>query len=235
DFQMTEPVQARTLGLVTGLGMGAGIHYYRSLVNAHVARGAAPRIVMVHADVRQVMDLAAGGEVRQLALYLNGLLGQLSGAGAEVATIPAFTPQICAEELSAITPLPLISLLDAIVAEVDRRQLQRVCIFGARVTMQTKLFGRLENRTEVVPLRPDEFDLVNAAYAKIVGAEHASPGDYELLRGLAHALVLRERLDSVVLAGTDFSLVFPHGNTDFPNLDGARVHLDAVMRELLPG
>lgn len=125
-----------TLGLVAGLGVGAGIFYYRALVNAHLARGLSPRILMAHADVRKVMGLAAARETRQLADYLAGLLHQLAGGGAQIATIPAFAPQVCARELAAITPIPLISLLDAIAAEVERRHLRRVAIFGTRVTMQ---------------------------------------------------------------------------------------------------
>ena len=73
-----------------------------------------------------------------MADYLGGLLGQLAGAGAQVATIPAFSPQVCARELEAKTPLPLISLLDAILDEVARRKLARVAVFGARVTMETE-------------------------------------------------------------------------------------------------
>jgi aspartate racemase len=107
--------ESRTLGLVAGLGMGAGVFYYRSLVEAHLARGLSPLLVMIHADVRHVMGLAEGRESRKLAEYLAGLLRRLAAAGADVATIPAFSPQICAEELETLTPLPLISVLDAIV------------------------------------------------------------------------------------------------------------------------
>src|SRR5215831_4365946 len=109
-----------TFGLVAGLGMGAGIFYYRSLVAGHLARGLSPRIMMVHADVRRVQTHAAARETRLLATYLAGLLRQLADGGAQIGTIPAFSPQICAEELAQMTPLPLVSLLDVIVAEVER-------------------------------------------------------------------------------------------------------------------
>ena len=69
------------IGLVAGLGMGAGIFYYRSLVKAHLARGLSPNILMVHADVRRVMGHAAARETQKLAAYLTGLLHQLSGGG----------------------------------------------------------------------------------------------------------------------------------------------------------
>ena len=220
-----------TFGIVAGLGMGAGIFYYRSLVNAHLARGLSPRILMVHADVRRVMAHAAARETRLLATYLAGLLRQLADGGAQLATIPAFSPQICAQELAEMTPVLLVSLLDVIVAEVERRNLQRLSIFGTRVTMETNLFGRLQH-VEVVSPSPEEIDLVANTYVRIVEDEQASQHDYENLRVLAHTLIHRERLDAILLAGTDLSFVFNPENTDFPHLDGARVHIDAIMRRL---
>lgn len=221
------------LGLVTGLGMGAGIFYYRSLVQAHLTRGISPNILMVHANVRRVMGHAAARETRELATYLAGLLRQLAGGEAEIAAIPAFSPQICAQELAEMTPLPLISLLDVIVAEIERRKLQRVSIFGARVTVETKLFGALQNVDLITPA-PGEVDLVSNIYVRLVEQERASEGDYATLRALAHTLIARERLDAILLAGTDLSCVFNPENTDFPHVDGARTHIDAIMRTLVP-
>lgn len=230
---MTQELQPRTFGLVAGLGVGAGIFYYRSLVNAHLARSLTPQILMVHADVRRVMRLAAARQTQELATYLTGLLRQLAGGGAQIATIPAFSPQICARELAEMTPLPLISLLDAIVAEVELRKLQRVAIFGARVTIETKLFGSLPN-VDVISPSSSEMDLVSKMYSRIVEDERASSEDYETLRTLAHTLIDRERLDAILLAGTDLSFVFNPDNTDFPHLDGARTHLAAIMHPLAP-
>ena len=147
------PDQPKTLrfGLIAGLGVGAGIFYYRSLVDAHLAMGLSTSILMVHADVRRVMAHAGARETQELASYLSSLLRQLADGGAQIATIPAFSPQICVRELAEITPLPLIDLLDAIVAEIDRRKIRRLSIFGARVTMETKLFGKLPNLEVVTP------------------------------------------------------------------------------------
>ena len=187
---------------------------------------------MVHADVRRVMGLAAARETQKLADYLTVLLQQLANGGAKVATIPAFSPQVCAAELAASSPLPLINILDVIVEEVVRRRLQRIAIFGAGVTMETRLFGRLENLTEVVSLLAQERGRLSEIYVRIVEAEQASREDYETLRDLAHTLIERERLDAILLAGTDFSFVFNPENTDFPCLDGARVHIDAIMGQI---
>ena len=74
-------MQTRTFGLVSGLGVGAGMFYYKALVDAHLALGLSPRLLTVHADVRYVMSQAAARETRQLAEYLAGLLQQLASGG----------------------------------------------------------------------------------------------------------------------------------------------------------
>jgi aspartate racemase len=139
---------------------------------------------------------------------------------------------VCATELGAITPLPLINVLDAISAEVKSRQLRRVALFGARVTMETQLFGRLQG-VDVVTARPEEVDRIAAIYVRVVEEAQASDDDYNGLRSLAHTLIEREKLDAIVFAGTDLAFVFDPANTDFPHLDGARVHIKAIMSELV--
>ncbi len=225
---------ARTLGLVAGLGVGAGIFYYRSLVRAHLAQEVSPHIIMVHADVREVTSLAQARQKQQLAQYLAGLLRQLANAGAEVATIPAFTPEICAAELLELTPLPLISLLDAILAETQRQRLRRVAILGARVTMETELFGRLQGMAEVVSLSSAKTEKLGAIYAQIVQNESATPEQVETLMSAARELI-DGGADAILLAGTDLSFVLHPEAIDFPHLDGARIHIAEIMRQLTAG
>lgn len=208
--------------------------YYRSLVAAHLERGLSPRLLMVHADVRQTMRLAQERKVDELAAYLAGLLTQLAAGGCTIATIPAFSPQVCAKELAAKTPLPLIGLVETAVAEVSRRGFRRIAVFGARVTMETKLFGALSDQAEViVPPGPD-LDLISETYKNIVERESATAQEVASLRALAQRLIDKERLDAILLAGTDWSFVFNAQNAGFPHIDGARTHIEAIMRELAP-
>lgn len=230
---MEAATETPTFGLVAGLGVGAAMFYYKALVDAHLARGLTPRLLMVHADVRFVLAQAAARQTAGLAEYLAGLLQQLARGGAEIATIPAFAPQVCAAELAAITPLPLVSLLDAIAEEVARKRFRRVAIFGARVTMETQMFGRLGNIEVAMPAL-EEMDVIAALYTRVAEEARASEEDFNRVRTLAHRLIERERLDGIVLAGTDFAFVFNPDNTDFPSVDGARTHVEAIMRRIAP-
>jgi aspartate/glutamate racemase len=42
-------------------------------------------------------------------------------------------------------------------------------------------------------------------------------------------------VDAIMLAGTDLALIFNETNTDFPHIDCARVHIQAILRVLGEG
>ena len=221
-----------TFGMVAGLGIGAGIFYYRALVNAHLAKGLVPHIVMVHADAQKVMSLANAREASQLAGYLTTLLRQLAGGGAHIATIPAFAPQLCAEELAAQSPFPLISLLDATVDEVQHRRLTRVAVFGARVTMETALFGQLRSVADVIPLR---FQRARPSQPYL---RKCRQGGESTSRPTGNSPKPGTRADRTRKAGRNLdrrhrlSFVLDPETAGFPHVDGARAHIDAIMRVL---
>jgi aspartate racemase len=219
------------LGLIGGLGVGATVYYYRELVKAHAARGCVPNLLIVHADVNRVLQYAATGDVAQMAEYLLVLIRRLEAAGAKVAAIPAITPHICEPELSPRSPIPLVSLVDEIVGEVRRRELRRVALFGTRFTIETGLFGRLK-AADVVSPTTSEIEFIHQAYLQIVNSGSGTEEQYQGLRQVAHTLLERENVDAIILAGTELSLIFNEANLDFPHIDGSRLHLDAIMRQL---
>lgn len=107
--------------------------------------------------------------------------------------------------------------------------LHRVALFGTRFTVSTSMFGQLPGIDVVMPA-PDEIDSIHNAYLQIVDAGRGSTQQYDTLRRIAHTLREREKVEAIVLAGTELSLVFNEANTDFPHIDGARLHLQAIMR-----
>lgn len=217
--------------MIGGLGVGATIYYYQELVKAHLERGQVANLLILHADVNLVLECAAAGEISRMAEYFLQLIKRLSAAGAEFIAIPATTPHLCAPELMKRSPIPLVSLVDEIVREVDHRRLKRVALFGTRFTMETELFGRLKG-VDVVAPKPAEIDFIHQTYIELVNAGSGMEQQYRGLHQLAHTLIERDGIEAIILAGTELSLVFNRDNTDFPHIDGARLHLEAIMEQL---
>jgi aspartate racemase len=222
----------RCIGLIGGLGVGASVYYYQELAKAHAARGRVLNLVMVHADVDRVLGAVAAGDRDGLASYLAGLIERLKSAGAEFAVVPAVAPHIAIDELIPLSPLPIVNLVAELRREVEARQLHRVALFGTRFAIESKLFGQLD-QIDVVTPHPDEVDYIHATYLQLVGTAAGLDAQRDVLCRLAHTLMERDRIQAVILAGTELALVFDENNTDFPNISGARVHLHAILRQAL--
>jgi aspartate racemase len=93
------------------------------------------------------------------------------------------------------------------------------------------MFGQLSG-VEIVKPTPIEIDAIHETYVQLAKDGAGSAEQYDRLRRIAHTLCERDGVDAIVLAGTDLSLLFNPTNTDFPHIDGARVHIAAIMRRL---
>jgi aspartate racemase len=220
------------LGLIGGLGVGATVHYYQELVKAHAVRGLTMRLLIAHADVNRVLSYVRDGKIAELAEYLASLVRQLQGGGADIAAVSAITPHICVSELIRLSPLPLVNLVAQVADEIRRRGLKRVALFGTRFVMESALFGQLAGVAEVIQPAPGEIDSIHEIYLQLVGDAAGSERQFRALTEIAKALCARDGAEAIVLAGTELSLVFNEGNTDFPHVDCAKLHIEAMMRRM---
>jgi aspartate racemase len=233
---MTEPkpLQKKTccLGLLGGLGVGAAIHYYKELALAVERQGRALDLVMAHAQTSRVFEYVDAGDREGLGAYLNGFIVRLQAAGAEFAVIPAATPHYCIRELVVISPLPVLSIFEPLNREIAARAIRRVSVFGTRQVMRSSLYGQAEG-VEVVPHPGEEVEAIHTIYQTLLETASGAEQQHRELTALAHAVLDRDRVDAIVLAGTDLTLVFNETNTDFPYLDCAGLHLRAIEARLL--
>jgi aspartate racemase len=58
--------------------------------------------------------------------------------------------------------------------------------------------------------------------------------DRQPLTFLARRLIERDGVEAIVFAGTDLALLFNESNTPFPFIDCAQLHIEAIMKRLLP-
>jgi aspartate racemase len=208
---------ARQFGMIGGLGPGATVHYYKEL-----SRLDAGEFFVIQADMQRALSHVQRGDRTGLADYFARLIDRLARGGAELAAISAITPHICIRELEKISALPLVNIIETIGAEIRTRGYRRVALFGTRYVVESRMFGMLEGVDVIVPAQVDD---IHAAYVRTV--EGGTEGRAILSR-IAHELPV----DAVVLAGTDLALIFDETNIDFPHIDGAKVHIQEIMRRL---
>jgi aspartate racemase len=217
----------RCLGLIGGLGVGATTWYYEKLFEAHESSGRRLNLVMAHAETSRVFDFVRAGDPLGLAAYLADFIGRLKAAGATIATIPSVTPHFCIRELAPISPLPVVDIIATLSSEIRSRGLKRLALFGTQFVIESALFGLVPEAEFVLP-RPPEIDIIHDTYNDLLKTRKASPQQHSAMTALAHTLMGRDKVDAIVFAGTDLKSLFDERNTDFPHVDCAALHLNAI-------
>ncbi len=230
---MNAPVPA-CIGLIGGLGPGAGIHYYNALLATHAARSTTLDLVMVHADMPRSLDFVSAGDLTGLANYLAGQIGRLKAAGAQIAVIPAVTPHICEALLLERSPLPLVSMIGVARDALAAQGLRRIALFGTRFTVESDMFDRLPDY-EVVRPSPEEIAAIHGVYTEIVATGAGTQAHAQTLRQIANRLIADEGAGAIVVAGTDFALLPDGAWAGCPTVDCARLHIEETTRRALDG
>jgi aspartate racemase len=223
--------QSKHFGLVGGLGVGATSLYYQAIAAACAQRNIVPRLTMANAHAPTALALVQAGRIEDLAAYLAGFVGELAASGAGFFAIPAITPHICLAELKRQVALPIVDILEVTAERLRDRRLSRIALFGTKFTIDRNLFGALD-AFDVVHPGDDEVDEIHRIYLGLATEGRISADDEARLRDLAHTLCRRDRVEAIVLAGTDLNLVFNEANAGFPAVDCAAAHIDAIVAQM---
>ena len=218
----------RCLGLIGGIGVGATVFYDRALATAFEEEGEPLRLLLAHADMQRVLGHVRAGEIAELAGYLGDLMASLRAGGAEIGAISAATPHICVDEVTARSRLQLVSLVDALDAEIGRQGVRRVALFGTRFVVESDMFGRITN-AQVVRPKPDEIEMIHTVYSSVAAEGRISPDGFKELMAIARTLHERDDVEKIVIAGTDLSTIFGEEDSPFPSIDCSSVHVRAIV------
>ena len=124
-------------------------------------------MLIAHADIERVYAAVNAKDFDGLARYFAGLIAEMAAGGAEFTAIVAATPHICARELAALSPLPLINMLTEVRQAVHAQGLKRVALLGTRFTIETRMFGCLDDIEMIMP-DGDEIERIHELYKDFV-------------------------------------------------------------------
>jgi aspartate racemase len=229
----------KTLGIVGGLGPESTIEYYRLLIAGWRERrpdGTHPQLVINSIDVNKVLALAGKGKREDLAEYLLEALAQLDRAGCDFAILAANTPHIVFDEVAARSPLPLINIVQATCDFAKLHGLKKLGLFGTLSTMQGGFYQSVFAKAGVEVIIPDT-EQQNCVHEKYVGELVKGiflPETRQLLQEIAANLKQRNKIDALILGGTELPLLLRDGSElGIPLLDTTRIHVEAAVESLV--
>lgn len=221
----------QTIGIIGGLGPEATIDYYKRIVDHFHARNqslAVPEIVIVSVDITRLFAMVAAGDREALAAWLADKVRALHAAGAQFAVISANTPHVVFDQVQALSPIPLLSIVDATLAAARTAGYRRLGLLGTAFTMQSNFFAR-DGIAIFVPNAEEQQHIHERLINEIEHGIFSTTTKQELL-AIVRALQERHQLDAVILGCTELPLILHDGDADLPFLNTTAIHVDAICR-----
>jgi aspartate racemase len=226
-------MKAKTIGIVGGIGPEATVDYYKMLLAAFKRRGVDDyRSVLINSiDLDKALGYLYADDRAGLIDFMIEPVEMLARGGAEVGLFSSNTAHIVFDEIQAISPIPLVSIVAATCDSVKAMHLERVGLIGTRFTTLGTFFPDHFARHGIEIVVPDEDD-IDYVHEKYLG--ELVPGVFldETRDGIVAVLDrlrAKHAIGAVILAGTELPLLLRGVRYDLPLLDTASIHIEATV------
>lgn len=232
---------ARKLGLIGGTGPESTLLYYRALtsgVQQRCGEDVLPELTVESLSVFEVFRYLGAGDTDGLTDYFSAAVNNLAAAGADVVSLSAITPHIIFDRLVELSPVPLVSAVDAVRDEAAARSARRVLLLGTGFTMDPETNGFfLEPFTDVgievvLPDAGERGEIQHRIATELelgIATDETRERFVQIITGIHGATPL----DQVVLGCTELPMVLDDEVSPVPCLDTVGIHtrtlVDAIV------
>ena len=226
----------RRIGLVGGLGPEATVDYYRMIINKcrNEAGGKVPEIIVYSLDLKDFPRLE---ERHEIVRWLGGAINALHRAGADFAAITANTPHIVFDELVAVSPIPLISIVEETCQVVQSLNLKKVGLIGTKVTMSSDFYQRVFSAHDISISVPTEQrqNYINDKLVSEIIYNRIIEETRQGLLAIIKRMIENHRIEAVILGCTELPLILTRNEFGIPFLNTTKIHAESIVRFCLTG
>ena len=236
---MTWNSDERRLGIVGGVSPESTADYYGRLIVRWRERGPAgtyPPIVVDSLNSRQALDTLLAGDVEPMVQLFNESTERLARAGARLAIVASVMTHMVFPQVAAASPISMLSIIDVVVAEAQRRGVRRPLVIGTRATTEGSFFARPFEAVGMELIRPDEADraYIHEIYFSELVRGIVRDETRDRLEAIIDSMAASSGIDAVILAGTEIPLILREPSySGLTVLDSSGIHVEAALDWML--
>lgn len=219
-----------TIGIVGGMSPESTVTYYQHIIRFHEAEfhdHAYPRIVISSVSFQKYIDWQHAGNWPLIAAGLQSEFDAVSNAGADFAILATNTMHKVLPSIRS--PIPVLSILDAVCAHTKGDGIRTVGLTGTKFTMSDGFYAEgLESRglRVVLPAEKQQEAIHKIIYDELIRGEIV-PSSVDSFTEISRGLILRGA-DAVLLGCTELELLTRDRAFPVPTIDSTRVHSQAA-------
>lgn len=227
-------MRMKRAGIVGGIGPASTLDYYRGVIDEYRARRSAtdyPRMVIDSLDLSEMYDLATAKAWGPFADRLVASIHSLRAAGADFAAMAANTAHIVFDEVAALSPLPLVSIVEETARSAQQNNCRCVIVLGTAFTMSSTLYTAAFAKCGIAAYVPtaDEQTVIHGIIFPHLQEGIVLHEEKAAMLGIARRLVNEHRADALVLGCTELPLIIKDGEVDALLLDTTQIHIKAIV------
>lgn len=225
----------KRIGIIGGLGPESTLEYYRMIIDAFKTEDGGfhyPEVIIYSVDLGAAMEMFAQENWDDLAEMLIDKTRALHAAGAEFAAIASNTPHLVFDQVAAASPLPMLSIIEAVLAHVLAKGFTKPGLLGTKLTMSSDLFQRVFEPAGISLVVPDIDDqelTQERLFSEIELGVFTDSTRNELL-AVIDKMIAAHGIDSVILGCTELPLILDMEQHGVPLLDTTAIHVAAIAQ-----
>ena len=226
----------RKLGLIGGTGPESTVEYYRQIAYGVQKRtGRFPNLCIESLSVFEVLRFCEQRDYAGLTDYLVQGFSCLAKAGANFACLTGITPHVVYEEVSARSPIPIVSMVETACEYAQAQAYHRVALLGTYPTMSGEFFQRAfrTRGIEVVTLTEMEMRYIGKKIETELELGNVVPETQKRFCEIAERLVREEGAQAVVLGCTELPMILYSALLSVPCMDVMEIHIQKLVDMIL--
>ena len=218
----------KTIGILGGLGPESTILYYSWITRRYFeARGdyAYPNVVINSLSFQEVID--AGYQTS--GIVRTGIEG-LHRAGADFVVAACNSIHVVYDEVAKQSPIPWLSIMDAVAERLKAADITRVGLMGTRVTMQGDFYQTALARQGIEVMTPSneaQEGINRIIFDELVRAV-VKPESRRFLLGCVDDLK-SGGAQGIILGCTELPFAVEQKDTAVPIFDSATIHAQKAL------
>jgi len=222
------------IGIIGGIGPASTLDYYTGIIDGFrrsSPNGQYPEIVIDSVNMSDMLALVEQGDEDKLAEFLLSSIKNLENAGASFAAIASNTPHIVFDRINKSTPIPLLSIVEETCKETKKQGYSRLVLFGTAFTMKRSFYADVmrKNGIELIVPNMDEQETIHGIIFPNLEDGIVLPEQKEKMLKLANEIMIRENAQALILGCTELPLMVKPDDLDYPILDTAQIHINAIV------
>jgi len=218
----------KTIGIVGGLSPESTVLYYTTIVKEYRRRYGNeeyPEIVIYSVNFGKFTRLMEKGRFEEAASIIIEAVKSLHKAGADFAIISANTPHMFLSRLLRESPIPIISIIDALAEKLIQDNIGKVGLLGTKFTLTQRFYVKELRKHGIEALVPDSkgIEIVNKIIYEELVKGIIRDSSREKLLAVAKELI-RRGAEAIVLACTELPLILKDGMGGIRFYNTAKIH-----------